>query len=81
MSTSKPTKLICLHAPQTRKTRICLYGSKDVVTLLAAFERAGGMLKNEKQREAFVSLVTAMRCDPKVDGSEINTILFGARAT
>ena len=63
------------------KTRICLYGSKDVVTLLAAFERAGGMLKNEKQREAFVRLVTAMRCDPKIDGSELNTILFGARAT
>jgi hypothetical protein len=38
------------------------------------------MLKNEKQREAFVRLVAAMRCDPKIDGSELNTILFGARA-
>lgn len=54
------------------KTRICLYGSKDVITSLAAFERAGGMLRNEKQREAFMRLVTAMRCDPEIDGSELN---------
>lgn len=63
------------------KTRICLYGSENVVTLLAAFERAGGMIGNEEQRPAFIRLVTAMRCDPRIDGSELNTILFGEKAT
>jgi hypothetical protein len=59
------------------KTRICLYGSTDVVALLAAFERAGGATGNERQREAFTSLVTAMRRKSKVNSSDLNAILFG----
>ena len=59
------------------KTRICLYGSRDVVTLLAAFERVGASIRNKQQREAFLHLVTAMRCEPSVNSSELDAILFG----
>lgn len=60
------------------KTRICLYGSNDVIALLAAFERAGGATANEEQRAAFLRLVAAMRCDPNIAASDLNVILFGA---
>ena len=59
------------------KTRVCLYDSRDVVALLAAFERAGGVLGNAEQRRAFVRLVQAMRDDSKVQSSELEVILFG----
>jgi hypothetical protein len=59
------------------KTRICLYGSNDVIALLAEFERAGGAIRNEQQRAIFLRLVAAMRCDPKVGRSDLNAILFG----
>jgi hypothetical protein len=62
------------------KTRICLYGSKDVITWLAKFESAGGIISNEKQRETFVRLVMAMRNDTKVKDVEVSLILFGREA-
>src|SRR5437588_5682729 len=42
------------------KTRICLYGSNDVIALLAEFERTGSAIRNEQQRAIFLRLVAAM---------------------
>ncbi|OLE55933.1 MAG: hypothetical protein AUG51_00670 [Acidobacteria bacterium 13_1_20CM_3_53_8] len=59
------------------KTRICLYGSKEVITLLAAFERKGGIIGNAQQRKAFVRLVQAMRVNSTAQIPDIEVILFG----
>ncbi|HKC64885.1 MAG TPA: hypothetical protein VKB86_14680 [Pyrinomonadaceae bacterium] len=63
------------------KTRICLYGSQEVVTLLAAFEKEGGVIGNENQRHLFALLIFAMRGNAKVQRSDLETVLFGDRAT
>ena len=59
------------------KTRICLYGAPEVVTLLAAFQRAGGATNTQQQRDAFLTLVAAMRCDPNIAASDLDVVLFG----
>jgi hypothetical protein len=59
------------------KTRICLYGAPEVITLLAAFQRAGGATNTKEQRDAFLKLVAAMRCDPTVAASDLDVVLFG----
>jgi len=59
------------------KTRICLYGSQDVIALLAAFEREGGIIGNAQQREAFVRLVQVMRVSSTAQISDLEVILFG----
>jgi len=58
------------------KTRICLYGSQKVVTLLAAFENEGAMLVNAQQRQAFLRLVQAMRVQPTDQVSDLEIVLF-----
>lgn len=60
------------------KTRVCLYGSDEVITLLAAFEREGGSIGSAPQRSAFVRLVQAMRVNPTAQISDIEAILFEA---
>ncbi len=59
------------------KTRICLYGSQEVIMSLAKFERSGGVINNEEQREAFVALIQAMRGDLNVKSTELELILLG----
>jgi hypothetical protein len=60
------------------KTRICLYGAPEVITLLAAFKRAGGVIGTEQQRDAFVRLVAAMRCEATIEVADLNVVLFAA---
>jgi hypothetical protein len=62
------------------KTRVCLYGSQEVIALLAAFEKEGGIINTPQQRSAFVRLVQAMRLNSRAEISDIELILFG-RAT
>jgi hypothetical protein len=59
------------------KTRVCLYGPQEVIALLAAFERAGGIIGNAGQRQAFVRLVLAMRGNSKAQIADLDVILFG----
>jgi len=63
------------------KTRICLYGSKGVVTALAEFERTGAAMKTDAQVSAFSNLVSEMREDSgvKIQApiNDLQTILFG----
>jgi hypothetical protein len=63
------------------KARICLYGSSEVVTLLAAFEKAGASTVTPQQHELFASLVLTMRGDSKVQRADLEMVLFGDRAT
>ena len=64
------------------KTRICLYGTHEVVTSLAAFEREGGVIGNRRQMELFLKLIQVMRGDTKVQDSDLEIILLGKeRAT
>ena|SRR5215218_2252037 len=62
------------------KTRVCLYGSQEVIALLAAFEKEGGVISTPQQHSAFVRLVQAMRLNSRAEISDIELILFG-RAT
>jgi hypothetical protein len=63
------------------KARICLYGSPEVVAQLAAFEKAGASVVTPAQHEIFASLVLTMRGDSKVQRADLETVLFGNRAT
>jgi hypothetical protein len=63
------------------KARICLYGSPDVVKLLAAFEKAGASTVTPQQQELFASLVLTMRGDSKVQRSDLEMVLFGDNST
>ena len=58
------------------KTRICLYGSEEVIALLAAFEREGGIIGSAQQRKAFVRLIQAMRISSTAQISDLEVILF-----
>jgi hypothetical protein len=63
------------------KARICLYGSPEVIALLAAFENAGASTVTPAQHELFASLVLTMRGDSKIQRADLETVLFGNRAT
>ena len=62
------------------KARICLYGSQEVISLLAVFDKEGGVISNDQQRSAFVRLVQAMRKKSTAQISDIEAILFGRAA-
>lgn len=50
------------------KARICLYGSKKVITAFSIFEELGASMASPEQRASFVRMVLIMRND---SGSEI----------
>ncbi len=53
------------------KTRICIYGSPNVVRRLADFERAGAVVAPGEGHAAVIGLLKAMRKDVGVDGAPI----------
>jgi hypothetical protein len=59
------------------KTRICLYGSPEVVAALTEFEHLGGVIGNEQQRATFLKVVKAMRGDSHLQASHLEALLFG----
>jgi hypothetical protein len=64
------------------KTRICIYGSPDVVRALSGFEQAGARVAGERGQAAVAQLVKAMRADMGVSGAQIaegdlHMVLFG----
>jgi len=60
------------------RARIGLYGSPDVVRLLAEFERAGNAIISKEQHESFVLLIQAMRGDDKVGSADLELVLLGS---
>lgn len=64
------------------KTRITIYGSKQIVELLASFERSGATLSTEEGMKSFLPLVSRMRSESfpsheAVSADEIEFIVFG----
>lgn len=59
------------------KTRICLYGSAEVISRLAEFERKGGVIGNNEQSQAFMRVIEAMRGSSRLPSSEVELILLG----
>ena len=60
------------------RARIALYGSPNVVTLLADFEKAGNAIITNEQHEAFICLVKAMRGDDHVENAALELVLMGS---
>jgi hypothetical protein len=59
------------------KTRICLYGSPEVVDRLAQFESCGAVIANDQQLEAFMAVIQAMRGHSKLQAPQLELILLG----
>jgi hypothetical protein len=64
------------------KSRICIYGSKDVVKLLADFERHGAALASKEAVNVFLSLCAHMRSEgvsseESVVPEDLELVLFG----
>lgn len=63
------------------KTRIVLYGTKNVLNALTEFEKSGARLDSEKQIELFVNICECMRqenqkIDPALYRDQVCSILF-----
>ncbi|WP_124823476.1 hypothetical protein [Burkholderia stagnalis] len=63
------------------KCRICLYGSSQVISAFADFERLGATMNTSEQCAAFTRMVSIMRCDSmrdgRIDSAELQTVLLG----
>ncbi len=64
------------------KTRICVYGSDEVIAALAEFEFAGAVINTEKSARVFTNLCIKMREDViqkknKAEIKELESILVG----
>ena len=65
------------------KTRICIYGSKEVIARLAAFERSGASTLDLQSKRLVEGLLTEMRRDVGTSakigtGDDLAMVLFGA---
>jgi len=80
--TDPDKRLHILGEAADAKTRITIYGSKQIVELLASFERSGATLTTEEGMKSFLLLVSRMRSESlpsqeTVSADEIELIVFG----
>lgn len=66
------------------KSRICVYGSNDVISALAKFEDVGAAINSEENANVFIKLCAAMREDHLQEKNtasikELESILVGNR--
>lgn len=64
------------------KTRICIYGSEEIIGLLANFERQGANLSTNESMQTFMSICSQMRSEGLDSSTSISTddfemVLFG----
>jgi hypothetical protein len=64
------------------KTRICIYGSKESIALLAEFERKGAQLDSKDSIGVFIRLCSQMRkeglsAEPTLPKEDLEIVLFG----
>lgn len=64
------------------KTRICIYGSKNIVKLLAEFERNGAKIASRESKETFIALCSQMRAEginseENLPVDDLKLVLFG----
>jgi len=64
------------------KTRICIYGSGAVISLLAEFERQGAKLTSKDSFSIFVRLCSQIRLEglqkDSIPNEDIEIVLFGS---
>lgn len=75
-------RLKLLSEAADAKTRICIYGSKESISLLAAFERQGAQLASKDSINTFMSLCSQMRKEglnkeSVISSDDLEIILFG----
>jgi hypothetical protein len=80
--TNPTERLKFLSEAADAKTRICIYGSKDAIALLAEFERQGAQLSSKESINIFIRLCSQMRKEGLNNESIIPTenleiVLFG----
>lgn len=80
--TDPDKRLNILGEAADAKTRITIYGSKQIVELLAGFERSGATLTTEEGMKSFLLLVSRMRSESlpsqeTVSVDQIELIIFG----
>lgn len=63
------------------KARVCLYGSKEVISAFSRFEVLGAAMNSKEQRAAFTHMVSVMRTDSGSDQcdshSDLQNVLIG----
>lgn len=64
------------------KTRVCIYGSPQVIKELSSFERAGAKIVDAESRRVVARLLVSMRDDMGVSGkpieeTDLHYVLFG----
>ena len=76
------TNLMLLTEAADAKTRICIYGSGAVISLLAEFERQGAKLTSKDSFSIFVRLCSQIRLEglqkDSIPNEDIETVLFGS---
>lgn len=80
--TDPDKRLHILAEAADAKTRMTIYGSKQIAELLASFERSGATLTTEEGTKTFLLLVSRMRSESipsheAVSENDIEAILFG----
>lgn len=73
-----------LEQVATAKTRMCVFGDKEVMEVAAEFERSSRDLSNADAQSAFIALVQVMRAHGVAVGGvadvELHTLLFQRKA-
>ena len=63
------------------KARICLYGSKEVISAFSKYEEIGGAFHTDEHRDVFTNMVSIMRIDSgseRIDNpQEIQNVILG----
>ncbi|MEE9355732.1 MAG: hypothetical protein V3U75_09110 [Methylococcaceae bacterium] len=79
---SKNELALLLSRTVSSKSKICVYGSKEVILALARFEETGANMGSKENAEIFINLCSAMRKDHMDENTEelleeMNVILLG----
>jgi hypothetical protein len=75
-------RLKLLSEAADAKTRICIYGSNETISLLAEFERQGSQIASKESIKIFMSLCSQMRKEglkkeSVISSDDLEVVLFG----
>jgi hypothetical protein len=81
MGSNEQKEIFCRIA--NAKGRICLYGSKKVISAFSKFDELGSGMNTPEQKEAFTKMISLMRIDSGSknceNNMEIQNVLLGIR--
>lgn len=83
-SATNQNRMNCLADAANAKTRMCIYGSEQIVRMLEEFERQGPTLANDESAAIFLKLVAQMRTEgvgssAVVSNSDLKASILGLR--